>query len=151
YLDRLRELCEQEPASTPASGLDAKTRHRMLYEWNDTAFPFDADGPVHTQFEAQAARRPDAIALRWRGGTMTYGELNRKGTATAWRLRELGSGDGRGPAANGVRPETQRVGISARRGPDMVAAVFGVLKAGGAYVPIEPRLPDERAASVLAD
>jgi len=112
-------------------------RRRVLYAWNDTALPFPGHEPAHHAFEACVRARPHAVALRWAGGWWSYGELNRRANAIAWRLRRLGVG-----------PETV-VGISMRRGPGMVAAVFGVLKAGGAYLPVEPSLPAARAAVVL--
>ncbi|MBC2906536.1 non-ribosomal peptide synthetase [Streptomyces cupreus] len=119
--------------------LDAAERHKILVEWNDTARPVHCPGPVHLLFEEQAARRPDATALRWAGGTMTYGELNRWANRVAWGLKE-----------RGVGPETV-VGVGVPRGPAMIAAVLGVLKAGGAYLPLEPALPADRVAGMLAD
>ncbi|MEU8652095.1 amino acid adenylation domain-containing protein [Streptomyces sp. NPDC048737] len=119
--------------------LDAAERHKILVEWNDTARPVHCPGPVHLLFEEQAARRPDATALRWAGGTMTYGELNRWANRVAWDLKE-----------RGVGPETV-VGVGVPRGPAMIAAVLGVLKAGGAYLPLEPALPADRVAGMLAD
>ncbi|AWK11723.1 hypothetical protein DDQ41_25570 [Streptomyces spongiicola] len=119
--------------------LDAAERRKILVEWNDTARAFPCPGPVHLLFEEQAARRPDAIALRWAGGTMAYGELNRWANRIAWDLK-----------GRGVVRETV-VGVGVRRGPAMVAAVLGVLKAGGAYLPLEPALPAERVAGMLAD
>ncbi len=119
--------------------LDADERHKILVEWNDTARDFPCPGPLHLLFEEQAELRPDAIAVRWSGGTMTYGELNERANRIAWDLKE-----------RGVGPETV-VGIGIRRGPIMIAAVFGVLKAGGAYLPLEPSSPAERVASMLAD
>ncbi|WP_148071448.1 AMP-binding protein [Streptomyces sp. I6] len=70
---------------------------------------------------------------------MAYGELNRWANRIAWDLKE-----------RGVVPETV-VGVGIRRGPAMIAAVLGVLKAGGAYLPLEPALPAERVAGMLAD
>ncbi|MFH8795973.1 amino acid adenylation domain-containing protein [Streptomyces sp. NPDC017941] len=120
--------------------LDDAERRKILVEWNDTARAFPCPGPVHLLFEEQAALRPDAIALRWAGGsTLTYGELNRWANHIAWDLKE-----------RGVGPETV-VGIGIRRGPAMIAAVLGVLKAGGAYLPLEPALPADRVAGMLAD
>ncbi|MBB5953765.1 amino acid adenylation domain-containing protein [Saccharothrix tamanrassetensis] len=111
----------------------------VVHRWNDTAAEFPHDGPVHLLFEDQVRRQPDAIAVRGRAGTTTYAELNAAANGIAVRLRELGVGAG------------SVVGISVRRGPMMVAAVFGVLKAGGAYLPVEPSLPPARAATMLAD
>ncbi|MFJ5972061.1 condensation domain-containing protein, partial [Streptomyces sp. NPDC093060] len=127
------------PREAAGRPLDAEERHKILVEWNDTARDFPCPGPLHLLFEEQADLRPDAIALRWAGGTMTYAELNERANRIAWDLKE-----------RGVGPETV-VGVGVRRGPIMVAAVFGVLKAGGAYLPLEPSLPAERVAGMLID
>ncbi|WP_462202537.1 amino acid adenylation domain-containing protein [Frankia sp. CcWB3] len=118
--------------------LTADERRRVLYEWNDTTTTYPADGPVHLLLEEQARRRPRAVALRWRDGIATYRELNGWANVIAHRLRE-----------RGVTAETA-VAVATRRGPEMVAAVFGVLKAGGAYLPVLPGLPPDRAAAMLA-
>ncbi|GAB2993402.1 hypothetical protein GCM10027184_54950 [Saccharothrix stipae] len=112
-------------------------RRKVLYEWNRTATPYPADGPVHLLLEEQARRRPAAVALRWRGGTATYREVNQWANTIAHRLR-----------AEGVTAETT-VAVATRRGPELVAAVFGVLKAGGAYLPLSPTLPRDRALEML--
>ncbi|MBW4720368.1 non-ribosomal peptide synthetase [Saccharothrix obliqua] len=111
----------------------------VLRTWNDTAADFPHDGPVHLLFEEQARTRPDAVAVRGRGGVTTYRELNAAANRIAARLRAAGVG------AESV------VGIRLARGPLLVAAVFGVLKAGGAYLPVEPSLPDARATTMLTD
>ncbi|MBB5932067.1 non-ribosomal peptide synthetase [Streptomyces echinatus] len=121
------------------AALDAAERRKILVEWNDTARPVHCPGPVHLLFEEQAARRPEATALRWAGGTMSYGELNRWANRVAWDLKE-----------HGVGAETV-VGVGVPRGPAMIAAVLGVLKAGGAYLPLEPTLPADRVAGMLDD
>ncbi|MGW4380383.1 amino acid adenylation domain-containing protein [Kitasatospora sp. NPDC004531] len=128
-------------ADAAASGAapDAAERRKILVEWNDTARQVDCPGPVHLLFERQAALRPGATALRWAGGTMSYGELNRWANRIAWDLKD-----------RGVGPETV-VGVGVPRGPVMVAAVLGVLKAGGAYLPLELALPADRVAGMLAD
>ncbi|MFD3938772.1 amino acid adenylation domain-containing protein [Streptomyces sp. NPDC058611] len=130
-----------ETAAARADGavLDADERRKILVEWNDTARDFPCPGPMHLLFEEQAGCRPEAIALRWAEGTMTYGELNERANRIAWDLKE-----------RGVGPETV-VGIGVRRGPVMIAAAFGVLKAGGAFLPLEPSLPADRVAGMLAD
>ncbi|RSM99140.1 hypothetical protein DMB42_43135 [Nonomuraea sp. WAC 01424] len=138
---------------TPDVALDCiviREGDRLHYHWDalEPEFPDLAElfaafedrlRPAHRLFERQAAARPDAVALRHAGGTMTYGELNRRANAAAWRLKELDVGPG------------TVVGVRLCRGPDMVAAVLGILKAGGAYLPVEPSLPDERAAVMLDD
>lgn len=142
YVTILRSLAmEAGGVAAPgfANGLNANERDAVLRAWNDTERPYSADGPVHVLFERRAAAAPEAIAVRWRGGSLTYRELNRWSNAIAARLAEF------------VRPERPVVAISTARGPEMVAAVFGVLKAGGAYLPVEPQLPADRARDMLAD
>ena len=140
--DTAGTMVDQDTAGT-ATGRDtagtAVDRDTILYAWNDTATEFPDRDPVHLLFERHAAERPDAVALRFPSGVMTYGELNREANQIAWRLKRMGVG-----------PETM-VGIRMRRGPSMVAAVFGVLKAGGAYLPLEPSLPRDRAHLMMAD
>ncbi|HSU82989.1 MAG TPA: amino acid adenylation domain-containing protein, partial [Thermoanaerobaculia bacterium] len=113
-------------------------RHQMLAEWNDTASAFPRRA-LHKLFEEQAAARPNAVAVVWDGGALTYGELNRQAGRIARRLRRLGVG-----------PES-RVALYLERSPEMVAAVLGVLKAGGAYLPIDLSYPRERLELLLED
>jgi amino acid adenylation domain-containing protein len=113
-------------------------RHQMLVEWNDTASAFPRRA-LHKLFEEQAAARPDAVAVVWDGGALTYGELDRQAGRIARRLRRLGVG-----------PES-RVALYLERSAEMVAAVLGVLKAGGAYLPIDPSYPRERLELLLED
>ncbi|MGK5518174.1 non-ribosomal peptide synthetase [Micromonospora sp. URMC 107] len=124
------------PSADPAAPVGPAAQQRA---WNATARGYAADGPVHRLFEAQARLRPDAVAVRWAGGTLTFGELDRLANRLAWALRDRGAG-----------PETP-VGIRVPRGPLLAVAVYGVLKAGGCYVPVEPALPAGRAHALLAE
>ncbi len=119
--------------------LSAEDRERMLVEWNDTARPYPADVPVHALFASAATCTPDAVAVTYRGRTLTYAELDAWSDAFAERLRGLGVG-----------PEVM-VGVCLPRTPELVAALLGVLKAGGAYVPLDPTYPADRLAFMLAD
>ncbi|MFE3933372.1 AMP-binding protein, partial [Streptomyces goshikiensis] len=107
--------------------------------WNDTARPFPAELPVQVLIEDQVRVRPADVAVRWAGGALTYEELDLRANRLAWTLREAGVGRG------------DMVGVSVRRGPDMVVAVLGILKAGGAYLPVLPSLPRDRAQVLLTD
>ncbi|WP_326821535.1 non-ribosomal peptide synthetase [Streptosporangium sp. NBC_01756] len=88
---------------------------------------------------AQAARTPDAPAVRQWGVVLTYRELLSAAGALAVRLRALGVG-----------PET-RVGLCARRTPFLPVAALGVMLAGGAYVPLDPGHPRRRLQEILDD
>ncbi len=94
---------------------------------------------VHQLFEAQAALRPDAIAVACEDAQLTYAELNAKANRLARHLRLLG-----------VKPDAL-VAICVERSLDMVVGLLAVLKAGGAYVPMDPSYPDERLAYMLED
>ncbi|HEV7509125.1 MAG TPA: amino acid adenylation domain-containing protein [Thermoanaerobaculia bacterium] len=113
-------------------------RHQLVAEWNDTASGFPHQS-VHGLFAEQAAARPDAVAIAWEGGAMTYGELDRRSGEIARHLRRLGV------AADA------RVALVVERSPEMVAALLGILKAGGGYLPLDPAYPRERLALLLAD
>jgi amino acid adenylation domain-containing protein len=114
-------------------------RRQVLEEWNRTAAEYPADRCIHELFEAQAARTPDATALRFAGAALTYATLDHAANRLANHLRR-----------RGVRPET-RVGICLERGTELVVAILAVLKAGGAWVPLDPAYPAERLAFMLAD
>ncbi|MEV8057108.1 amino acid adenylation domain-containing protein [Streptomyces antimycoticus] len=99
-----------------------------------TAYP---DSPVHLRFEEQASRTPQAPAVVFDGGVVTYGQLDAQANRIAHQLR-----------ASGVGAESV-VGVLLDRGPDLVATLLGVWKAEAAYVPIDPSQPASRVASML--
>ena len=109
-----------------------------LHDWNDTAGLVPAVC-VHEGFEAQAARTPDGVAAEYEGELVTFRQLNRQANQVARRLRELGVG-----------PEAL-AGVSMRTGVRRLAVLLGILKAGGGYVPLDPALPAERLAFMIAD
>ncbi|GAA3453634.1 non-ribosomal peptide synthetase [Dactylosporangium matsuzakiense] len=94
---------------------------------------------VVDRFRARAAATPDAEAVRWPDGRLTYAELDARSDAVAARLRDLG-----------VRPGSV-VGLLAGRSPHAIAGIWGVLKAGAAYLPLDVQHPDGRLAGLLAD
>lgn len=94
---------------------------------------------VHHLIEAQAARTPDAVAVVWDGGTYTYRELDEQ----AARLANLLAG-------RGIRPE-RLVGVTMEPSPLLMVTLLALWKAGGVYVPIDPSLPGDVAATMLAD
>jgi len=109
-----------------------------LPEWNRTAAPIP-ETPVQQLFEDHVRRAPDSLAVAWNGGSLTYGELDRRANALAHHLRRLG-----------VRPESL-VAILLERSPETVIAVVATVKAGGAWLPIDPVNPGERIAAMLRD
>ncbi|HEU4558943.1 MAG TPA: non-ribosomal peptide synthase/polyketide synthase, partial [Longimicrobium sp.] len=114
-------------------------RALVLEVWNRTEAEYPADRCIHERFEAQVARTPGVVAVRFEEESLNYAELNAGANQLAHYLRR-----------RGVGPEV-RVGICLERSLEMVVAVLAVLKAGGAYVPLDPAYPAERLASTLSD
>src|SRR4051794_6537756 len=119
--------------------LGAEERARLLVDWNAAGANVPSGRCVHELFEAQAARRPDAIALLQDDASVTYGELDARANRLAHYLRKLGVG-----------PE-ERVGVCLERTPRFVEVLLAILKAGGAYVPIEATHSPERVGFMLED
>ncbi|WEH36863.1 non-ribosomal peptide synthetase [Streptomyces sp. AM 4-1-1] len=95
---------------------------------------------LHELVAEQARRTPDAVAVTMADRPdLTYGEL-------VGRARALG----RQLTAAGVGPEVL-VGVSMRRGPELLVALLAVAFAGGAYVPLDPAQPADRLAMTVDD
>jgi natural product biosynthesis luciferase-like monooxygenase protein len=107
--------------------------------FNQTTAPIPAPACVHEAFEAQVDRTPNAVAVIFRGRSLTYRELDERANRVAHQLIELGVGPDR------------MVGIYVERSIEMVVGMLGILKAGGAYVPMDPAYPGERIAWMLED
>lgn len=99
---------------------------------NDTAGPRSGK-LLHEGFFERARRHPDAPALVWATGELSYGELAERALKIAASL-DVSPGD--------------TVGVSLPKGPDQIAAVLGVLAAGAAYVPIGVDQPEARAERI---
>ncbi len=119
--------------------LEATEEQQILLEWNNTQREYAAQDALHTAFETQAARTPEAPAVICGGESLSYQGLNERANRLAHYLIKLGVG-----------PET-RVGVCLERSAEMIAALLAVLKAGGAYVPLDPKYPAERLSYMLED
>ena len=119
--------------------LTGAERRTILADWNGTRADYPELQCVHQLFEQQAARTPDAIALRFKDSALSYRDLNAKSESVARRLQ-----------AQGVGPN-QLVGICVERSLDLVVGLLGILKAGGAYVPLDPGYPASRLQYMLED
>jgi amino acid adenylation domain-containing protein len=97
------------------------------------------EGWIPDLIAAQAAMRPDAVAVAAEDQTLTYRELDARADRVARRLIALGVG-----------PDVA-VGLCLERSAAMVVGALGILKAGGAYVPLDPGHPPDRLAFMLHD
>ncbi|HZH14313.1 MAG TPA: condensation domain-containing protein, partial [Archangium sp.] len=143
-VEHLRVLL-QAATSNPELSLSAlpllteAERQQVLVQWNDTQAERPWAGCLHELIEAQAARAPQAVAVVYEDGQLTFSELDRRANQLAHALR-----------SRGVGPEV-RVALCMERSLDMVVGVLGILKAGGAYVPMDPAYPAQRLAFMLQD
>ncbi|WP_067838203.1 non-ribosomal peptide synthetase, partial [Nocardia lijiangensis] len=151
YLERLVST----DLDTPLAAVDVATELEIEVStriWNATGCDVEALVAARapgahsvptlvSMFEAQVARTPDAVALRFAGvpeATLTYRQLAARVNLLARQLIE-----------RGVGPESL-VALHLRRSPDLVVAMYAVLTAGAAYVPLDPDHPAERTAHILA-
>ncbi|NOK12218.1 non-ribosomal peptide synthase/polyketide synthase, partial [Corallococcus exercitus] len=118
--------------------LTGEEREQVLVAWNATRAPFP-EACVHSLFEAQVRREPEALAAVFEGTQLTYAQLDARANQLAHALRR-----------RGVGPEV-RVALSVERSLDIVIGLLGILKSGGAWVPVDPLLPRERLAFMLED
>ncbi|MEU4806648.1 amino acid adenylation domain-containing protein [Actinosynnema sp. NPDC023587] len=95
--------------------------------------------PVPVSVAGQAARTPDAVAVRHGDVRLTYAELRARVLELAAHL-----------AGHGVGPGSL-VAVALPRGVDLVAALLAVLETGAAYLPLDPTHPRDRLRRVLAD
>ncbi|GAA1954330.1 amino acid adenylation domain-containing protein [Amycolatopsis minnesotensis] len=137
YVRLLTWLAEDETAWERGTfPLLPPSQARVRAAVNDTAAPVEPD-TLHGPFFRQAARTPDAPAVRTGSGVITYGALARRAMAIAGALRRRGTTAG------------ETVGVRVERGGEQIAALLGVLAAGAAYVPISPGWPAARQREVV--
>nr|WP_229719207.1 non-ribosomal peptide synthetase [Nocardia jinanensis] len=82
---------------------------------------------------------PDGVAVRYRGRSVTYRELDAESSRLARVLIE-----------HGVGPE-RIVALALPRSYEIVLAFWAVAKAGGAHVPVDPNYPPDRLRHMLSD
>ncbi|HEV3048871.1 MAG TPA: condensation domain-containing protein, partial [Longimicrobium sp.] len=87
-------------------------RALVLEEWNRTEAEYPAERCIHELFEAQAARTPGALAVRFEEESLTYAALNERANQLAHHLVALGVG-----------PEV-RVGVLMERSLEMVVSLL---------------------------
>ncbi|MEN3539934.1 non-ribosomal peptide synthetase [Microbispora sp. ZYX-F-249] len=94
-------------------------------------------GSVHGRFAEQARRTPDAVAVSWTDGRLTYRELDERAGRLARLLLDAGAGR-----------ETP-VAVLMERSADLVVAILGILKAGASYLPLHAAYPLDRMQWIL--
>ncbi len=127
--------------------LAVEERHQLLWEWSRPAEDSSLDAAPTLagapradwadRLVAQAARRPDAIAVVQLRHHLSYGALAARSGRLAAALQQRGCG------------VESRVALYLPRSLGMITALVGVLRAGAAYLPLDPGLPRARVETVL--
>lgn len=84
----------------------------------------------------QVTLSPNAAAVRFKGETLTYAELDSRSEALAHHLMPL---------------RRKRIALMLDRGELAIVTMLAILKAGATYVPIDPAYPDSRLQTILQD
>ncbi|MGH9348422.1 MAG: amino acid adenylation domain-containing protein [Vicinamibacterales bacterium] len=90
-------------------------------------------------FDEVVRLRPDAVALSFDEGCLTYHGLDRAASAVAHRLRAMGLQRG------------ERVGICVQDPMHALSGMIAALKLSCPYVPLDPKAPLERIGLVMAE
>ncbi|WP_156656097.1 AMP-binding protein, partial [Mycobacterium sp. 852002-51971_SCH5477799-a] len=120
-----------------------EAEHVRIEAWGNRAVLARPDSTVRVSipalFAAQVVRAPEAVALSFRGQSLTYRQLDEASNRLAHFLVGQGvvSGD--------------RVAVLLPRCAEAIVAIVAVLKAGASYVPIDPGQPGARMQFMLAD
>src|SRR6185437_15434771 len=131
-------LCTPGQKITNFHLLSPAERQHIIYGLNPETTECKHERAI-TRFESQAARTPDAIALRFGEELLRFNELNQRTNRLAHHLIKQGAG-----------PE-KIVAICIERSPEMLIAILAVLKSGAAYLPLDPGFPEERLSYMVSD
>ncbi|QDF36235.1 non-ribosomal peptide synthetase [Bradyrhizobium symbiodeficiens] len=118
--------------------VSATERECVVRQFNSSKRSYD-DRLIHEFFEERVKTVPTATALSIGDASLTYEQLNCRANRLAHFLRSRGAGPG------------TLIPACFERSAEMVIALLGILKCGAAYVPIDPTLPKDRIAAMLAD
>ncbi|MGF6191971.1 amino acid adenylation domain-containing protein [Serratia sp. 2723] len=111
----------------------------LLETLNRTEYDNQNNLCIHSVFEQQVAKTPDAIAICHGDENLTYLEFDQIANRIAHHLIGLG-----------IKAD-MRVAMCMERSCLQIATLFGILKSGGCYVPLDPTYPSERLNDVLHD
>lgn len=115
-------------------------KKQVLNAFNQTQKNIPSEKTIHRLFEDQTKRTPEHIALKYKGESVSYRELELESNRLAHHLIE----------AFNVKPGNI-VGLQVSRSLEMAAAILSVLKAGAVCLPLDPQYPAERTRLILED
>ncbi|WP_218835023.1 non-ribosomal peptide synthetase [Streptomyces sp. Tue6028] len=138
YRAVLEAMARDVDGSAESTYLPCEERELVLSSWNDTGVAVPGLS-VPELVAVRGVESPGVVAVEAAGRSLTFGELDRRADRLAQALRGAGVGVG------------SSVAVLLDRSVDLVVALLGVWRAGAGFVPLDPVLPGERVAGMLAD
>ena len=108
-------------------------------DWNNTKTSFPSDQSLIDIFTQQVIQRPNNIAIKFEGMSLTYNELNNKIKDLGYHLTNMG-------VANG-----SLVAIYFDRGINAIVSILSIIKVGAAYVPLDTNHPEQYINNIIED
>jgi amino acid adenylation domain-containing protein len=136
YRNVLAVMADSSGAGMLAGCLPDEERRKVLTRWAVGAPVNRPADTVVDLFQAQAARTPDAVAVKVAGTFLTYRDLDERSNQIARHLLDRRAG--------GI------VGVCLRRTADLLPVLFGVWKSGSAYLPLDAGLPGPRLHRMIS-
>lgn len=119
--------------------LEEKEIQQLRSEFNEIVTVPQSPKTIGEILAAQAAQRPNAVAVVDDFLSLNYAFLEEKSNQVAHYLLSCG-----------VEQE-ERIGVLLEKSAETVVAILGIIKAGAAYVPLDPELPPARLAFMVKD
>src|SRR5690606_7742664 len=88
---------------------------RVVHEWNDATWDDEPARSVPVRFSEAVWDHPDAPAVVYEGGSITYRELDQRSNQMARRLAQLE-----------LEPD-DRIGLCMERSPERIVVLLGIL------------------------
>jgi amino acid adenylation domain-containing protein len=114
-------------------------QEELLEKFNKKVGEYPRGGTVMELIEEQVRKDAEKTAIIWKGGQLSYREMNERANRIGYMLRRRGVNAG------------DRVGICMEGGMEMVLGILGILKAGGCYVPLDVSYPPHRLSYIVED
>ena len=127
-----------EKSISKANYLTSEEENVLLNDLNQTATDYPKDKNAVLLFEENAAKTPDAIAVRFEEESLSYKELNERANQFAHYLQ-----------ANSIQKDDQVV-FYMNRGIEYLVSMLGVWKVGGCFIPLSTDFPLERNQQILS-
>jgi amino acid adenylation domain-containing protein len=134
----IEAVAEDSPAPVLSFDILTEDERAWLAARQPSAQALPHDSTITSAFDAMVRETPDATALISRAGALSYRALNARADILAAALAANGLGHG------------DRVALHLPRSVEAITAMLAILKCGAVYAPLDPGLPPQVMANVIA-